>query len=145
MAAISMDLRVRIFEARQSGESTSEVAERFDVCPAFVRRLIQRHRDTGSLAPKTGPRGPKPKLADDHDTIRAYNAEHPDHTPAEVAAALRLRVSAMTVWRAFVALGLTFKKNDPRLRTRPAGRESRPRHMVRSRRRLRARTPDLLG
>ena len=110
MVAISMDLRVRIFDARRSGETTAEVAERFDVSPAFVRRLMQRHRATGSLEPKTGPRGPQPKLAAEHDRIRKYNAEHPDHTPAEVAAALRLRVSATTVRRAFAALGLTFKK-----------------------------------
>ena len=110
MAPISIDLRVRVFEARRSGETTAEVAERFDVSPAFVRRLIQRHRDTGSLEPKAGPRGPEPKLAAEHDRIRKYNAEHPDHSPAEAATALRLRVSAMTVRRAFAALGLTFKK-----------------------------------
>ena len=83
-----MDLRVRISEARRSGESTAEVAERFGVGAAFVRRPIQRHRDTGSLAPKAGPRGPKPKLAADRDIIRACNAEHPDRASAEVFAAL---------------------------------------------------------
>ena len=45
MTPISMDLRLRIFVARQSGETTAEVAERFDVSPAFVRRVI---RDAGS-------------------------------------------------------------------------------------------------
>ena len=114
MAAYSMDLRIRIYQARQSGETTAEAAERFEVSPAFVRRLMQRHRATGSLAPKSGPRGPKPKLAGDYDRIRKYNTEHPDHTPAEVAVALKHGVSAITVWRAFVALGLTFKKNDSR-------------------------------
>lgn len=110
MAAISRDLRLRVFGARQAGETTAEVAERFAVSPAFVRRLLQRHRETGSLDPKAGRRGPRPRLAGDHDRLRRHNAEHPDHTPAEVAAALRLRVSAVTVWRAFRALGLTFKK-----------------------------------
>lgn len=105
-----MDLRVRILECRQSGDTTSEVAERFDVSPAFVRRLMQQHRETGSLEPKTGPRGPKPRLADEYERIRQYNAEHPDHSPAEVKAALKLPVSTITVWRAFIALGLTFKK-----------------------------------
>ena len=93
-----MDPDLPLLEALVAGEDLA------------LNELIQRHRDTGSLAPKTGPRGPKPKLAGDHGKIRDYNAEHPDHTPAEVAAALRLRVSALTVWRAFVALGLTFKK-----------------------------------
>ena len=117
MSPISLDLRVRIFEARQAGESTAEVAERFAVSPAFVRRLMQKHRETGRLEPKTGPRGPQPKLADKYDRIRAYNAEHPDHSPAEVKAALDLRVAAITVWRVFVALGLTFKKKHSTLRS----------------------------
>jgi transposase len=109
-----MDLRLRIHQAREAGESTSEVAERFDVSPAFVRRLMQRHRDTGSLEPKSGPRGPKPRLARHYDAIRRHNAEHPDQTPAETGKALRLNASPITVWRAFVTLGLTFKKNTPR-------------------------------
>jgi transposase len=117
MPPISLDLRVRIFEARQAGESTAEVAERFAVSPAFVRRLMQKHRETGRLEPKTGPRGPKPKLAGEYERIREYNAEHPDRSPAEVKAALNLRAAAITVWRAFIALGLTFKKNAPRLGT----------------------------
>src|SRR5687768_11112829 len=60
MAAISLDLRARILAARQAGETTAEVADRFDVSPAFVRRLLQRYRESGSLAPKATPRGSKP-------------------------------------------------------------------------------------
>jgi transposase len=110
MAAISMDLRLRIFQAREEGESTVEVAERFQVSPAFVRRLLQRHRETGSLAPKTGPRGPKAKLIPRHEDIRELIAEKPDLTAAEVRAQLQLDVSTNTVWRTLVILGLTFKK-----------------------------------
>ncbi|OWK40175.1 hypothetical protein FRUB_05094 [Fimbriiglobus ruber] len=110
MAAFSMDLRVRIFEARDAGESTSEIAERFDVSPAFVRRLLQRHRESGSLAPKSGPRGPQPKLRPQYEAIRTKIAEYPDLTAAEVRDQLQLRASTQTVWRALVALGLTFKK-----------------------------------
>ncbi|MBX9580735.1 MAG: helix-turn-helix domain-containing protein, partial [Gemmataceae bacterium] len=65
MSAISMDLRVRVFEAREAGETTAEVAERFAVSSAFVRRLMQRHREAGTLAPKGGRRGPAPRLAAD--------------------------------------------------------------------------------
>jgi transposase len=111
MAAIPMEMRVRIYRARMSGETTTEVADRFEVSPAFVRRLMQRHRETKSLAPLKGKRGPKPKLDGHRDRLRKYVSDHPDHTPAEVAAALRLKVSALTVWRALRALGLTFKKS----------------------------------
>lgn len=118
MATISVDLRVRIFEARQAGEATAEVAERFVVSPAFVRRLMQRHRQTGSLAPSAAPRGPRPRLAARADELRRLAAAHPDFTPAEFRDRLGLPVAAVTVWRMLRRLGLTFKKSPS---TPPSG------------------------
>lgn len=111
MAAISMDLRVRIYDARQAGETTAEVAERFAVSPAFVRRLMQRHRETGSLAPSSAPRGRKPQLSGHTDQLRQLQAEHPDLTASEIRDRLGLTVAAVTVWRMLRRLGLTFKKS----------------------------------
>lgn len=121
MAAISGDLRLRIFEARQAGDSTAEVAERFSVSPAFVRRLMQRYRETGSLAPKATRRGRKLRLAAHAEAIRELVGRQPDLTPAEVRDRLGLAVSALTVWRMFRRLGLTFKKSrsGPLSRTAP--------------------------
>jgi transposase len=121
MAAISMDLRVRIFEARQEGETTAEVAERFAVSPAFVRRLLQQHRDTGALAPPGGRRGPQPRLAGREPDLRRLHAERPDLYPAEIAARLGLAVSPLTVWRMLRRLGLSYKKSrsTPPSRTGP--------------------------
>lgn len=121
MAAYALDLRARIVNARQDGDSTADVADRFAVSPAFVRRLMQRYRATGSLAPKTGPRGPKPQLVPDYDRIRQLNVETPDLTAAEVRDRLQLTVSVVTVWRAIVALGLTVKKKP----TSPANATAR--------------------
>lgn len=120
--ALSMDLRVRIFEARRGGETTAEVAERFAVSPAFVRRLMQRHRQTGSLAPSTARRGPAPRLAGHAEALRRLGAEHPDLTPAEVRDRLGVAVSALTVWRMLRRLDLTFKRS-------PSGRPSRTARM----------------
>ena len=128
MAAISMDLRVRIFQARQEGETTAEVAERFAVSPAFVRRLLQRHRETGSLEAKTGPRGAKPRLAPHAERLKELNAERPDLTPAEIRDRLGLPVSPLTVWRMLRRLGLTFKKSRsaPPSKTAPTSRRPAP-------------------
>ena len=113
MAAISMDLRVRIFDARQAGETTAEVADRFAVSPAFVRRLMQRHRRTGSLAPSAGRRGPAPRLAGAADRIRELVRQQPDLTPAEIRDRLGLAAGPLTVWRLLRRLDLTFKKSRP--------------------------------
>jgi transposase len=125
MAAISMDLRVRIFEARRAGETTAEVADRFAVSPAFVRRLLQRHRETGSLAPKATPRGPKPALAAHADALRELARREPDLTPAEARDRLGVAVGPLTVWRMPRRLGLTFKKSRPG-RPSKIGRTSPP-------------------
>ena len=88
-----------------------DVADRFAVSPAFVRRLLQRHRETGSLAPSSAPRGPKPKLAGVSDQIRQLISEHPDLTAAEIRDRLGFTVTVLTVWRMIRRLGLTFKKS----------------------------------
>lgn len=36
-----------------AGDQTAEVAEVFAVSPAWVRRLVQRRRETGEVAPRT--------------------------------------------------------------------------------------------
>jgi transposase len=114
MRAFSDDLRLRIHEACQAGEPTAEVADRFGVSPAFVRRLEQRFRLTGSLAPLPGGRGPARKLADHEDALRQAVRDHPDATPAEHKGRLKLPASRVTVWRALRRLRLTRKKKSTR-------------------------------
>ena len=126
MATISLDLRVRVFEAREAGEPTAEVAERFAVSPAFVRRRGPRYRATGALAPRGAPRGPTPRRAARADELRLLAAEHPDLTPAEFRDRLGVSVSGLTVWRMLRRLGLTFKKSRPAPPSR-AARTSRRR------------------
>jgi transposase len=114
MRAFGDDLRLRIHEACQAGESTAEVAERFGVSPAFVRRLKQRFRQSGSLAPLQGGRGRARKLAAYEDALRQAARQQPDATPAEHRDRLRLPASRVTVWRALRRLGLTRKKKSTR-------------------------------
>jgi transposase len=112
MRPISDDLRLRIHEACQSGESTAEVAERFSVSPAFVRRLRQRFRLTGSLAPKPHAGGPARKLAAHEEALRQAVREHPDATPQEHRERLSLPASRVTVWRALRRLRISRKKKS---------------------------------
>ena len=52
MRAYSMDYRQSVAAARESGMSTAEVSEVFGCCPSWVRRLMQRQRESGSLQPR---------------------------------------------------------------------------------------------
>ena len=47
MQAYSLDLRERVVADRVAGLRTAEVARKYRVSPAWVRRLLQRYRATG--------------------------------------------------------------------------------------------------
>ena len=69
LRAYSMDLRTRVLAALDAGERTVAVAKRFAVSPAWVRRLAQRRRQTGEVAPRN--RTPRvSKLQAYHGRIR---------------------------------------------------------------------------
>ena len=56
MNAYSIDLRERVAAACDSGDATREqIAARFAVSVAWIRKLMRQRRETGSIAPK--PRG----------------------------------------------------------------------------------------
>ena len=121
-----MEFRVAVANDYAETGSSIETAATFGCSASWVRRLAQRERETGSLAPKDPVRPDNGKL-DDADLARlaALVASRPDMTLAELAAELGDKVSPTTVWRATNALKLTLKKKR---RTRPsrAARTSRP-------------------
>lgn len=91
--------------------SSIETAETFGVSEAWVRRLIQRRRETGSLE-VIPPRRPNTSKLDQRDLDRLAKliAQKPDMTLGELADALETKVSVPTVWRATRKLGLRLKK-----------------------------------
>lgn len=122
MAPYSMDLRKRIARAWDAGEDAETIAETYAVSRAWVHRLIQRRRETGSLAPRKQTVFKKTALAGREETLRALVTARPDQTLAELRDALALPVSVSSIWRALDRLKLTVKKNGTRRRTGSAGR-----------------------
>ena len=120
MHAYSLDLRERVVADREAGLGTAEVAAKYRVSPAWVRRLMQRYRATGQLAPKRRTQYRVPRLAPHLPRLAALIAAQPDATLAELRAALGVSVGLSTVWRAVRRLGMTVKKSPARRRTRPA-------------------------
>jgi transposase len=119
MKAYSTDLRGRVLAACEGGMGTAEAAETFTVSESWVRRVQQRFREKGEVAPRTpARRGPTPALDGQDDRIRQAVRDHPGLTAAEYRARLGVEASVLTVWRALRRLGLTHKKS-------PSGRPSR--------------------
>lgn len=118
--AYSMDLRKRVVQAWDRGLDADTIAETFDVSRAWVHRLVQRRRETGSIAPRPQTKWRRRVLADDDEHLRELVAAQPDRTLVEIQAALPTPASLTTIWRALQRLQLTVKKNGTRRRAGPA-------------------------
>lgn len=132
MAPYSMDLRERVIRDWDTGLGAKVIAEKYSVSRAWVHRLQQRRRETGSIAPRQQTRWRTPVLASQLDQLEALIVEQPDRTLAELRAALGTSAGVSTVWRAVTQLGYTLKKNGTRLRTGPTRRGRRAAGVARS-------------
>ena len=121
MAAYSLDLRQRVVRACDSGMAVAAVAARFDVSVAWVYRVLQRRRETGSITPRpqTKFRGRALSSREEERLVFLITAQ-PDATLAELQQALPTRAALSTVWRTIGRLGLTVKKNGSRGRAATA-------------------------
>jgi transposase len=123
MAAYSMDLRERVVAACDEGIDTrAETAERFSVSESWIRRLLQRRRETGTIAPKPHGGGRSPAFAGEAaQRLREAVAADPDATLKELAAASGVACGTSAVDRTLKRLGITRKKSrgGPPSRTGP--------------------------
>jgi len=121
MRAYSLDLRQRILQDGDLGQSTRTVATKYSVSESWVRRLKQRRRQTGEIAPRPSTHGPQPSWIDYADRLQEAIRQTPDATLSELPNRLQLTVALSTLWRAVAALGLSVKKKSrgPRNRTGP--------------------------
>lgn len=112
MQTYSQDLRERVVRACDEQRGTrQQIADLFSVSTAWIRRLLQRRRLTGSFAARPHAGGPPPKLAaNQRQQLVVLVVEHPDATLAELRARLGAFVHLSTIHRALARGGLTFKK-----------------------------------
>jgi transposase len=139
MKPYSQDLRDRIIQALEARTATQRmIAERFCVSIAFVEKLWQRWRRSGSSAAKPHAGGQQSHLKDHLEFLRSEVAKQPDATLADLrdrlVAAQGPRVSTATICRALQRLQLPLKKSRFMLQngTRSASRGSAPRSRRRS-------------
>ena len=126
MAPYSMDLRTRVLRDWDAGMQAEDVAAKYSVSRAWVHRLQQRRRETGSIAPRTQTRWRTPILTPDLPRLAALITEQPDRTLAELRQALGTSACLATIWRAIEGFGDHRQKNGTRVRTRSARRRRGP-------------------
>jgi transposase len=114
MAPYSMDLRERVARAWDTSGDAEEIAETFGVSRAWVHRLVQRRRETGSLAPRRQTKFRSRVLAGQEQRLAALITARPDITLAELRDALPTTAALSTLWLEIDRLGLTLKKNRTR-------------------------------
>jgi transposase len=115
-APYSMDLRKRVIKAWDASGDAAEIAETFGVSRAWVHRLVQRQRETGSIAPRPQRKFRSRVLAGQEDRLKALINATPDATLAELKETLPTTAALSTLWLEIDRLGLTVKKNRTRRR-----------------------------
>ena len=113
MTAYSMDLRERVVEAvEEEGLTKAEAARRFGVTDRWIRMLLQRKRETGSIAPKPHGGGMPLKLSESQmERLRGLVEKDPGATLAELRKRMRISCCKMTISRALDRMGFTRKKS----------------------------------
>ncbi|PTX95781.1 hypothetical protein DB354_10240 [Opitutus sp. ER46] len=109
---LSVDLRERIVAAYDVGDVTrAEVAQRFRVSEAMVKKLLQQRRRCGDIRPQHHRCGRKPRITPEHrKRLRELVAEKPDRTLAELRSCVGLSCTLPAIHYALAAMDLTYKK-----------------------------------
>ena len=122
---LSRDLRERLIEAVENGQSRRSAARRFGVAASTAIKWVDRWRREGRIEAKPlGGDRHSHRMEAHAEEVLTLVEETPDITLAELAAHLEdahgLRVAQSTVWRLLDRHGQTFKKNSARKRTAAA-------------------------
>ena len=112
MKAYSIDLRERVLAACKDAP-TKQVAKRFAVSSAWVRRLKQHLRERGAILPRTGGGSRGRKIH--RNQLAQLVKEQPDATLVELrdrlVAAGGVKVTPWAISKALRELQLSFKKS----------------------------------
>src|SRR5687767_10885073 len=100
MAPYSMDLRKRVAKAWDAGLDADAVAAKYEVSRGWVHRLLQRRRETGSLAPRKQMKFRRRALTTrEEERLAALIVARPDATLIELRDAIPTAAALSTLWR----------------------------------------------
>ena len=120
---MSNDIRKRVIEAREKGDSIQKIAREKGVGTNTIACLLRLYRETGSYEPRPLNNGRKPRL--DSETLRRIEKrieEQPDIALHELKEEFSLPVSVQALCKTInEKLGLRRKKNGARGRAAQGG------------------------
>lgn len=112
MGPYSLDLRERIVKAVDEGQSSEEVAERYEIGERTVRRYVQRRKERGNLEADVSPG--RPREIDQETALLKQSEKYPDATLEKHCERWekhkKVKVSPATLCRSLQRLGQTRKK-----------------------------------
>jgi transposase len=112
-------MRQRILELYDQGKTTAEISAFIGFCAAAVRRVRQQFHERGTLEPQTHLCGRKTLLTPRRKKrLEQLLSKRPDATLKELGQQMDRAFGTSTVDLWLHKMGLTYKKNAPRFRTR---------------------------
>jgi len=114
MKPLSLDLRERVLDALQSGQTRQQVAQRFCVSPSSVQRLKKQWTEHQNLDPKPIPGRQRAIQQDQAAELKEILATHNDWTLESLAQAWQQHsgtaISTSALHRNLHWLGYSYKK-----------------------------------
>ena len=112
MEAYSLDLRKRVLRAVKEGKDSREgISRTFGVTSRWIRKLVQQHQETDSIAPLPHGGGRERKFTPERlKRLKKLVDKNPDATLEELRKRSRVPCCKMTVARALQHLGYRRKK-----------------------------------
>ena len=111
-SSYSLDLRVRVMDDVRRGLSAQTVSQKYSISERVIYQWKTRLQETGSLIPRKGKTGPKPKLESYRDAILALVDENPSITLQKLKSQLDLPGCLPTLWYALRRWGIVLKKSN---------------------------------
>ena len=109
------ELRQRVVNAVDNKTGTKkEIAKTFSVSASWIRKLLQRRRETGSIEPLPRTQGRKPAFRERQlDELNNFVKRHPDATLEEIREFFvdRVNCSIVTIHNTLKGLEWCYKKN----------------------------------
>jgi transposase len=114
LRAYSIEFRRRVLADCDAGLNTLAVAVKHDVSLAWVRRVKQRRRENGEVAPRRPIKKTPPKWHAYTDEMKKLVEQEPDLTLRELRERLGVEISLQTLSVALRRLKYTLKKKSSR-------------------------------